>query len=198
MDIPEPYLSILKKNKNLLNNKSSIKPFVDKCFSDLFTHFKGLDFQSRAKKSGDMFEHLFYYVMKEQYVIEMDCAIPIKKACMEGTGTLDFGILDKKCNVICGIEAKGSAEVVDGEELSRPALKRTDTMKKAIAQAYQFKRTFPDIPFYIITNVKPTSGNAKCMMDLAEGDIIDKVFDLTNPIDMKDLVEKLKAFKQRS
>lgn len=198
MEIPQPYISIVKKNKSLLSTKNSIKPFIDKCFSDLFAHFKGLDFQSRAKKSGDMFEHLFYYIMKEQYQIELDCAISIKKACMEGTGALDFGILDKKGNVVCGMEAKGSAEIVDGEELSRPALKRTDTMKKAIAQAYQFKRTFPDTPFYIITNVKPTSGNAKCMMDLAEGDIIDKVYDLTNPSDLKDLVEKLKGFKQHS
>ncbi len=197
MHIPEPYSSILQKNRLLIGN-TTIKPFIDKCFEDLFVHFKGLDFQSRAKKSGDMFEHLFYYLMKEQYGIEIDCAIPIKKACMEGTGALDFGILGKKGEVVCGIEAKGSAETVDGETLPRPALKRTDTMKKAIAQAYQFKRTFPSKPFYIVTNVKPTAGNAKCMMDLAEGDIIDKVYDLTKPDDLKDLVEKLKSFRQRS
>ena len=198
MEIPQPYGSILKKNKGFLNGKDSIKSFIDKCFSDLFKHFKGLDFQSRAKKSGDMFEYLFYYVMKEQHGIEMDCAIPIKKACMSGAGALDFGILDKNHNVICGMEAKGSAEIVDDEILKRPALKRTDTMKKAIAQAYQFKRTFPKTPFYIITNVKPTDGNAKCMMDLAEGDIIDKVYDITKPNELKDLVEKLKGFKQHS
>ena len=197
MRIPEPYNSILRKNNKLITN-TTLKPFIDKCFSDLFIYFKGLSFQSRAKKSGDMFEFLFFYVMKEKYDIEMDCAIPIKKACMEGTGALDFGILDKKGNVICGMEAKGSAEIVDGVTLPRPALKRTDTMKKGIAQAYQFKRTFSETPFFIITNVKPTSGNAKCMMDLAEGDIIDKVYDITKPPELKDLVAKLKAFKRRS
>lgn len=177
---------------------TTMKPFIDKCFSDLFSHFTGLSFQSRAKKSGDMFEYLFYYVMKEQFGIEIDCAIPIKKACMEGMGALDFGILDKKGGVVCGIEAKGSAEKIGDRALPRPALKRTDTMKKAIAQAYQFKRTFPSKPFYIVTNVKPTSGNAKCMMNLAEGDIIDKVYDITKPSELKELVEKLKGFKQRS
>ncbi len=163
MHIPQPYKDILDKNKGLITDKTTLKPFIDKCFKDLFAHFKGLSFQSRAKKSGDMFEFLFYYVIKEHFNIDMDSSVLIKEACMEGTGTLDFGILGKQGQVICGIEAKGSAEVVGDIRLPRPALKRTDTMKKAISQAYQFKRIFPKIPFYIVTNVKPDGGNAKCM-----------------------------------
>ncbi|HLC54710.1 MAG TPA: hypothetical protein VJK07_03750 [Candidatus Nanoarchaeia archaeon] len=198
MKIPALYQGILDKNKGMLANDATLKPFIDKCFKDLFAHFKGLSFQSRAKKSGDMFEFLFYYVMNTHFGVKMDFAIPIKKACMEGAGSLDFGINGKSGKLVCGMEAKGSAEVVGKIKLLRPALKRTDTMKKAIAQAYQFKRTFPSVPFYIITNVKPTSGNAKCMMDLAEGDIIDKVYDVTNPKELKELVAKLKAFKRRA
>jgi hypothetical protein len=198
MKIPKPYSQILHSNKSLIKNTNSLKPFIDKCFKDLFLKFRNLDFQSRAKKSGDMFEFLFYYIMKEQHDIELDCSIPIRKACMEGKGALDFGIVGKNGDIVCGIEAKGSAESFDGKILTRPALKRTDTMKKAIAQAYQFKRIFPSRPFFIVTNVKPSSGNAKCMMDLAEGDIIDKVYDITDPRELKELVAKLKFLRQHS
>lgn|SRR3989338_1483905 len=198
MKIPQSYGGILDKNIGLFKNDITSKPFIDKCFSDLFARSKTLSFQTRAKISGDMFEYLFYYLLNNRFDILLDAEIIIKKACMGGAGSLDFGVLGNKKEILCGIEAKGSAESINGKALPRPALKRTDTMKKAIAQAYQFKRTFADTPFYIVTNVKPTSGNAKCMMDLAEGDIIDKVYDITKPPELKDLVAKLKAFKRRS
>ena len=33
--------------------------------------------------------------------------------------------------------------------------------------------------FFIVTSHKPTGGNAKCMCHLAEGDIVDKIVDVT-------------------
>jgi len=46
-----------------------------------------------------------------------------------------------------------------------------------------------------VTNVIPVSGNAKCMMDLAEGDIIDKFVDVTNIEDLKGFAKKIKQFQ---
>lgn len=68
---------------------------------------------------------------------------------------------------MCGIEAKGSAEVVDRIRL-------------------------PKTPFYIVTNVKPKNGNAECMMNLAEGDIVDKFIDITNPKELQEFLNKVK------
>lgn len=58
-------------------------------------------------------------------------------------------------------------------------LRRTDTVKKAICAAYQVSRSYPDALFFIVTSHKPTGGNAKCMCDLAEEDIVDKIIDVT-------------------
>jgi len=169
---------------------SSIKRFFDLCFRDIIKELKITDYQARAAKTGSIFEYAFWYLIK-QHGIELDTDYEIPKACMMASGKLDFGIISND-EPICGIEAKGSAEDVS----ARPGLKRTDTMKKAIAQAYQFKRTFPKVPFFVVTNVLPTSGNAKCMLDLAEGDIIDKVVDVTNKEHLSWFVSQLKKIKK--
>ena len=192
MEIREPYASIITKNFSLIKENSDIGRYVQKCFSDLFSALPPkMDFQSRAKKSGDMFEYLFYYLMKHRFGIELDTNIEVKKACMVGAGAMDFGVM-KESKILCGIEAKGSADSYNGKKLLRPALKRTDTMKKAISQAYQFKRIFPETPFFIVTNIVPTEGNSRCMLDLAEGDIVDKVVDITNPSDLEWFVREIK------
>ena len=150
MDIPSPYIEILNRNMKGVKTTSDVKQFVVKCFEDLFAEFNDLGFQARAKKSGDMFEYICYTVIRKLFSIQLVASYPIPKACMEGSGSLDFGLL-KSGKLVCGIEAKGSAERIGETELKRPALKRTDTVKKAISQAYQFKRAFPKTPFYIVT-----------------------------------------------
>ncbi len=94
-------------------------------------------------------------------------------------------------NLLCGIEAKGS----DPNSSTRAGLKRTDTIKKGIASAYQFKRIFPNTPFFIVTNVMPVSGNSKCMLDLAEGDVVDKFVDVTNIEDLMQFVKTINGFQ---
>ena len=198
MNIPEPFKSIIENNFKKINYSLDTwtKDFIDLCFSDLITQLNISDYQARASKTGKMFEYIFWFLMKEKFDIELGADYIIPKACMEGGGALDFGIM-RNDKILCGIEAKGSASEVKNEDgeietLSRPALKRTDTVKKAISQAYQFKRIFPETQFYLVTNVKPTSGNAKCMLDLAEGDIIDKVVDITNNEELEDFAKILK------
>ncbi len=70
---------------------------------------------------------------------------------------------------------------------------RTDTVKKAISNAYQVSRGYPGTLFFIVTSNKPTSGNAKCMCDLAEGDVVDKVVDVTNIEDLKVMVTMIRT-----
>ena len=171
------------------SDKIAIKTYIDNCFADLIRKLHITDYQARASKTGDMFEHAFWHLMKTRFGIELNRDYEIPLACMERGGALDFGII-KDGKVVCGIEAKGS----DVTASSRPALLRTDTMKKAIAQAYQFKRIFPKTPFYLVTNAKPTQGNSRCMLELAEGDIIDKVIDITNTEELEFFVKKMKEF----
>lgn len=195
MEIPSPYREILNQNIKSVKSPFELKDFVDNCFESLFNRLGNISFQSRAKKSGDMFEYIFYFIIKEGFGIDLTASYFIPEACMEGTGALDFGIV-RNGELLCGIETKGSAERMGDKALKRPALKRTDTVKKAISQAYQFKRVFPQTPFYIVTNVKPTSGNAKCMIDLVEGDIVDKVIDITNPREMTWFVDKIREINR--
>lgn len=83
----------------------------------------------------------------------------------------------------------------DPNSSKRPALMRTDTMKKAISQAYQFHRIYPNLPFFIVSNVLPISGNSKCMMQLAEGDIVYKFVDVTSVSDLDEFVRKIKSLQ---
>lgn len=199
MEITQPFKKLIETNykKSNFNQSDWIKIFFDNCFQDLIKNLHLVDYQSRASKTGKMFEYALWYLIKEKFDLKLENDYEIPKACMMGGGSLDFGII-KDGKLLCGIEAKGSADKVihdDGtvETLSRPALKRTDTMKKAIAQAYQFKRVFPNIPFFIVTNVKPDSGNSKCMMELAEGDIVDRFIDVTNIDEIGEFVKTLKS-----
>lgn len=175
---------------------NNLKKFYNDCFKDLIKELNITDYQARASKTGDMFEYAFWYIIQHKYNFIMIHNVDLPKACMTGTGKLDFGVFKKDKfatpeNMICGIEAKGS----DPDSSERPGLIRTDTMKKAISQAYQFKRTYPKIPFFVVSNVVPTSGNGKCMMDLAEGDIIDKFVDVTDKKALEDFVKRLQSYQ---
>jgi len=189
MNIPEPFNKIIKGN---YSKAKTIHQFWNDCFTDLIKQLDiaDEDYQKRAKLTGDMFEFAFWYVIKQKGV-ELQNDVEIPEACMMGAGALDFGIIKNK-KVICGIEAKGSSE----DASVRPALKRTDTVKKAIAQAYQFKKAHPKVPFYVVTNVMPDGGNAKCMLNLAEGDLIDKVVDVSDTKQLDAFVEILKRISK--
>jgi hypothetical protein len=114
-------------------------------------------------------------------------------------GEADFAVLEshlEKRKLVAVIETKGAADKIvwKGTEkrLTRPGMLRTDTVKKAICNAYQVKRAYPKALFFIVTSHKPTSGNAKCMCDLAEGDIVDKIVDITVQKDLDEMIAKIK------
>src|SRR3989344_4015827 len=168
MNIPPTFLSIIQKqySSSKLSTTRELTDFFNSCFREIIR------------------------------VLNITDKVSLPKACLCSGGELDFGIFKKdkphiEKNLLCGIEAKGS----DPNSSTRAGLKRTDTIKKGISSAYQFKRIYQKLPFFIVTNVIPVSGNAKCMMDLAEGDIIDKFVDVTNIEDLKGFAKKIKQFQ---
>ncbi len=200
MEVPEPFLSIIQKhfNASKLSTNQELTIFFNSCFRDIIKTL-GISptaYQVRAGATGEMFEYAFWYLIGHKYDFDITDKVSLPKACLCSGGELDFGIFKKdkphsEVTLLCGIEAKGS----DPNSSTRPGLKRTDTIKKGISNAYQFKRIYPKLPFFIVTNVMPVSGNSKCMMNLAEGDIVDKFVDVTNSEDLKEFVERINGFR---
>lgn len=168
---------------------TSIKEFIDVSFIEvLLDAGKQPDqTQARASITGETFELCVIEIFETFYpevTYERNVALP--EACMTGAGGADFVLYNDAGDIVAVIEAKGSADRLewpDGtvQEPSRPGLQRSDTMKKAVSQAYQVKNGVEGRPdFFILTSHPPVSGSAKDLCDLAEGDIIDGVVDVTN------------------
>jgi hypothetical protein len=187
-------------------NEDNIRDFLNASFSQIAKDYglTGDQFQARAGIMGEAFEHCFEVIMERFYPdIRLVPNVEIPDACMERGGEADFVIYKgglKKLSpirLVAVIEAKGSSDHivgVDGKrvELTRPGMMRTDTVKKAISNAYQISRTHPDALFFIVTSHKPTGGNAKCMCDLAEGDIVDKIVDVTKKEELDEMVKMIR------
>lgn len=195
---------ILEDVANRINlNRNNIRPFLIKAFDEVSKHYNLCrDYQARAKVFGDAFEVCFTIIIETLFPnLEFNFTpnVRLSKACMERGGEADFAVLSGfPRKVIAVIEAKGSADriICNGkiQKLTRPGMLRTDTTKKAIANAYQISRAYPDALFFIVTSHIPTTGNAKCMCDLAEGDIVNKIVDVTNPSDLDEMIEKIIEF----
>lgn len=191
-------------------NRSNIREFLDEAFNEVSERYSLCrDFQARAAKFGEAFEACFKVIIHKLYPnleFEFTPGVALPKACMIGGGKADFvvfsgGLLQSymaggKRKLIAVVETKGAADkmICNGKEVrfSRPGMLRTDTVKKAISNAYQVSRAYPNALFFIVTSHKPTSGNAKCMCDLVEGDIVDKIVDVTDPKDLHEMIEKIK------
>ncbi|MFB6186096.1 MAG: hypothetical protein ABEI06_05620 [Halobacteriaceae archaeon] len=164
-------------------------------------------FQSQASKIGTTFEYCFKTIVERLYPnIPLTHEEEFPEACMKGRSEADFasyknGIADgSKQELLAVYEAKGSPKKIQGKdgnvrESNRPGMQRTDTVKKAICNAYQIYRAHPDALFFIVTSHKPERGSAKCMCNLAEGDdekdVVDKVVDVTSKRDMDEMAKKL-------
>ena len=69
---------------------------------------------------------------------------------------------------------------------SRPGLKRTDTLRKAIAEAYLIRQNGKH-PVVVLTSHLPTKGVGKEALDLAVGDVIDNAILVDDKQKLKDL-----------
>jgi hypothetical protein len=123
-----------------------------------------VDFQSESKKSGDDFENRVLKDLSDRGFKNIK-----QNVFMAGSGCeVDF-VADNQEYV----EAKGGY-VGEGK---RPGAKRTDNVKKAVANASLIKVHYPDIYYVAYFSSKPKSGNSSYQMieTALQGGIIDEV-----------------------
>ncbi|KXB00913.1 hypothetical protein AKJ41_03555 [candidate division MSBL1 archaeon SCGC-AAA259O05] len=195
--------SKIKKVANEINlSKNNLDRFLDESFRVVWEPEFEERYQRRAKKLGDAFEVVFDVTVDNLYPevsSRMEKNVSLEEACMSGGGEADFVIFGDEFprDIIAVIEAKGSAKKVEYEGRTievtdRPGIMRTDTIKKAISNAFQSKTAYPNSLFFIVTSHVPSSGNAKCMCDLAEGEIVDKIVNMKRGSDLQKMVKMVK------
>jgi len=105
-------------------------------------------FQARASHVGRAFQYACRYLLKEYYGID---------AALTGEKTPLYD-LEIRADVV--VEAKGSPESIVNPDkskssLGRAGMSRSDTEKKAFANATEWKKRFPKGHFFILTNSLP-------------------------------------------
>jgi len=128
------------------------------------------DFQSDSKKSGDHFEYLVYSDLISRGFTKIK-----KNHYVEGTGCeVDFFADDKEY-----VEAKGGFEG-NGK---RPGAKRTDSVKKAIANGALIKAIKSDSYYVVYFSSMPHANSySDQMLKLAlQNKIIDEIRYIDNP-----------------
>ena len=108
-----------------------------------------MNFQSQSKKSGDEFEALVLKDLKERGFTDIEPNMYIV-----GTGCeVDF--IARNTEAIEYVEAKGGLE---GDK-KRPGAKRTDNVKKAIANGSLIKCYYPDMHYVVYFSAQPDPGS---------------------------------------
>jgi len=199
-----PVVRKLAREYDIRGNRDRLRGFMDAVFGEV-SRIYGLcrSFQRRAVVFGVTFEAVFAVVVQELFPdIKLLRECEIREACLMEDGRADFVVVDQDYTVRAIIEAKGSADYIicnnRREELPRPGLIRTDTVKKAVANAAQVKYGISmDMPYIVVTSHKPPPGtNSDCILKiLTQGKIIDMVVDVTNINDLNrfaDYVRKVR------
>lgn len=138
-----------------------------------------IDFQSESKRSGDDFENMVLKDLSDRGFKNIK-----QNIFMYGSGCeVDF-VADNKEYV----EAKGG---YDGDG-KRPGAKRTDNVKKAVANAALIKVYYPDIYYvaYFSSRPVPSSSSDQMIKAAIKGKIIDEVryIEMTDQITINDFL----------
>lgn len=176
----------------------NIDSFINNCYNRVFEE-KNIDptnYQARAAITGETFEVCALKIFNYYYDVSLKKGKNFPEIGMSRGGGADFSLSENN-KPKCIIEAKGSAKKLKTEdgyiEPNRPGLQRTDTVKKAICQAYQVDRVYPDCLFFLLTSHKPNrETNSKDMLELAEGDIIDGIISIYNKKEIDQMISKIK------
>lgn len=127
-----------------------------------------VNFQSESKHSGDEFEDQVYLDLLNRGFTMIQANVH-----MVGTG----------CEVDFIADAKEYIECKGGKEgfKKRPGAKRTDNVKKSIANATLIKKRYPDIFYVSYFSAKPKEGSysEEMLQTALEFGIIDEVRYLT-------------------
>lgn len=144
------------------------------------TIYEVATFQARASYVGEMFQWAFYHLLKTFYKID-------SRPTSESTRLYD---LELRPDVV--IEAKGSPEYIvnpngSRSQLDRPGMTRSDTKKKAFANAKEWNSRFPSGNFFIITNAIPNE-----LRSYRNG-TIRAIYDVTKKNQLDSFISDLKA-----
>jgi len=136
-------------------------------------------FQARASHVGRAFQYACRHLLRESYGINAE---------LTGDKT---PLYDLEIRPDLVIEAKGSPEFVlnpdkSTSSLGRAGMSRSDTHKKAFANATEWKRRFSKGHFFILTNSLPLSLRAY------KDEKIDGIFDITKENQLDDFVSETK------
>ena len=142
--------------------------------------FEVATFQGRAPVVGSTFRAAVQVLMRFQFELELMSTSP-------STTTHGLG-----ASLEIAIEAKGSPlsyNSPDGTVFNphRPGLMRSDTRKKTLANARQYKLANASGTFFVVTNAMPTQWVEK------RPDGVDGIFDLTDPRDVERFVSEVDA-----
>ena len=137
-------------------------------------------FQARASYVGNVFDYACQYLLNEKYDIDTN-------PTAESTRLYDFEIRN---DIV--VESKGSPKYVinpDGtrSSLDRAGLLRSDTEKKAFANATKWRRLFPNGTFFIITNALPNHLRAY------RNDKVTAIYDITKKSQLDCFVSELRT-----
>ena len=125
-----------------------------------------MTFQSESKRSGDAFEDLVFLDLQQRGFEDID-----KNVYMVGTGCeVDFFAKGNRCEYV---ECKGGLE---GDK-KRPGAKRTDNVKKAIANGAIMK-TIYEYMYYVVyfsDTPEPGSYSDQMLKQALKHKIIDEV-----------------------
>ena len=114
------------------------------------------NFQSESKKTGDAFEELVYADLVSRGYSDIQPNVYIKGAGCE----IDFLASDHPWDKIEYVEAKGG---LDGNG-KRPGAKRTDSVKKAIANGSLIKALHPEVYYVVYFSSTPSEGYSSEMI----------------------------------
>jgi hypothetical protein len=113
-----------------------------------------MNFQAESKKSGDEFEDLVLEDLKRAGHTDIDKNVFIKDLGIE----VDFAY--KTLSGYTYVEAKGGDLGVN----KRPGAKRTDNVKKAIANGALIKAAYPEIKYVVYFSDLPKFGSSSHKM----------------------------------
>ncbi len=142
--------------------------------------FEVATFQSRAPVVGGVFESAVRYLLTTRFELPA-------RPTPGNTVTHDIEVTPRVV-----IESKGSPRRLLNPDrsvttLARPGLERSDTWKKAQANARNFRRQNRDIPFYIVSNAVPPQ------LVGYRSDDISGIFNLTQANRVDSLIEEIRS-----
>ena len=113
-----------------------------------------MNFQAESKKSGNDFEDMVLEDLKRSGITEIKKHIILKDLGVE----VDFTYKTTYDTVY--IEAKGG----ERGDKNRPGAKRTDSVKKAIANGALIKAEYPDVRYIVYFSDLPKHGSSSHRM----------------------------------